>query len=54
MDLGTINRKLKEKENTYKMVEAVLNDIQLVWDNCKYYNPVESVDIGFYHRKFMQ
>ena len=39
MDLGTIYKKLKEKQKKYKTVEHVLNDIQLVWDNCKLYNP---------------
>lgn len=41
MDLGTINFKFREKR--YKTVEAVLNDIQLVWDNCKLYNTKGSV-----------
>ena len=43
MDLGTIQTKLKDKEKKYKTVEHALNDIQLVWDNCKLYNPRESV-----------
>lgn len=45
MDLGTIQTKLKDKEKKYKTVEHVLNDIQLVWDNCKLYNPRESVKL---------
>ena len=36
MDLNTINRKLRE--NRYQSVEEVLDDIQLIWDNCKLYN----------------
>ena len=36
MDLGTINNKLKEDK--YRYVEEALDDIQLVWDNCKLYN----------------
>jgi hypothetical protein len=41
MDLGTINNKIREKK--YKTVESVLNDIQLIWDNCKMYNSKASV-----------
>lgn len=41
MDLGTVNNKFKDKK--YKTVEAVLNEIQLIWDNCKLYNPKGSV-----------
>lgn len=41
MDLGTINQKLRDKK--YKTVESVLNDIQLIWDNCKLYNSKTSV-----------
>lgn len=36
MDLGTINKKLRE--DRYNTVEEVLDDIQLIWDNCKLYN----------------
>lgn len=44
MDLGTINQKIKDKK--YKTVEAVLNDIQLIWDNCKLYNNKGSVHLS--------
>ncbi len=36
MDLGTVRKNLRN--NKYKMVEECLNDIQLIWDNCKKYN----------------
>lgn len=36
MDLSTINKKLRE--DRYHTVEEVLDDIQLIWDNCKLYN----------------
>jgi bromodomain-containing factor 1 len=42
MDLSTINTKIKDKR--YKTVESVLNDIQLIWDNCKLYNKRGSVN----------
>lgn len=45
MDLGTINNKFKDKR--YKTVEGVLNDIQLIWDNCKLYNSKNSVSFRF-------
>lgn len=41
MDLGTIVRKSNEEKYIY--VEEILDDIQLVWDNCKLYNPPNSV-----------
>lgn len=50
MDLGTINQKLRDKK--YKTVEAVLNDIQLIWDNCKLYNTKASV-LACRYRIFM-
>eukprot|EP01017_Pseudomicrothorax_dubius_P013077 TRINITY_DN1563_c0_g1_i2.p1 TRINITY_DN1563_c0_g1~~TRINITY_DN1563_c0_g1_i2.p1 ORF type:complete len:234 (-),score=46.53 TRINITY_DN1563_c0_g1_i2:112-813(-) len=40
MDLGTIRKNLKA--NKYKYVEECINDIQLVWDNCKTYNKEDS------------
>ncbi|CAD8094714.1 unnamed protein product [Paramecium sonneborni] len=40
MDLGTVQRKLNS--NTYKTVEECLDDIQLIWDNCKLYNGSQS------------
>ena len=36
MDLGTVRDNLKKGK--YKEVRKVLDDIQLVWDNCKLYN----------------
>lgn len=36
MDLGTVNNKLKDDK--YRYVEEYLDDVQLVWDNCKSYN----------------
>lgn len=36
MDLGTVKKNFRA--NKYKFVEEVLNDLQLVWDNCKTYN----------------
>lgn len=41
MDLGTIDQKLKD--DRYEFVEEVLDEIQLVWDNCKTYNPASTV-----------
>jgi histone acetyltransferase len=41
MDLGTVKKKLIN--NKYDIVEAVLDDVQLIWDNCKTYNQVDSV-----------
>ena len=37
MDLTSVLRKYKEEK--YTNVEDVLDDIQLIWDNCKSYNP---------------
>lgn len=36
MDLGTITHKFNNDKYIY--VEEVLDDIQLIWDNCKLYN----------------
>ena len=36
MDLGSVKKNLKN--NKYKSVEECLNDVQLIWDNCKTYN----------------
>ena len=44
MDLGTISHKMKE--DRYNTVEEVLDDIQLIWDNCKLYN--EQGCVNFY------
>ena len=41
MDLGTIAKKCNEDQYFY--VEEVLDDMQLVWDNRKLYNPPNSV-----------
>lgn len=41
MDLGTISHNLDTA--SYYFVEDVLDHIQLVWDNCKLYNPRTSV-----------
>lgn len=41
MDLGTAIQKLKD--DRYETVEDVLDDIQLIWDNCKTYNPPNTV-----------
>lgn len=46
MDLGTIVRKSNEEKYIY--VQEILDDIQLVWDNCKAYNPPNSVHIILY------
>ena len=40
MDLGTVKKNLEA--GVYKDVEQCLDDIQLVWDNCKLYNVEES------------
>ena len=40
MDLQTVNRRLKEER--YVNVEEMLDDMQLIWDNCKSYNPEAS------------
>lgn len=36
MDLNTVHTKLTESQ--YKTVEEALDDLQLIWDNCKTYN----------------
>ena len=43
MDLGTVIQKMKD--DRYETVEDVLDDIQLIWDNCKTYNPPNTVRI---------
>lgn len=43
MDLSTIHRKLREQR--YRTVEEVLDDFQMIWDNCKVYNPPNSVSL---------
>ncbi len=44
MDLSTVSRKLREEK--YNFVEEVLDDIQLIWDNCKAYNQSGSVSFS--------
>ena len=44
MDLSTIHRKLRESR--YRLVEEVLDDFQLIWDNCRAYNPANSVQFN--------
>ena len=41
MDLETIQIKLRDEQ--YVTVEQVLDDFQLIWDNCKTYNQQGSV-----------
>lgn len=43
MDLGTVRKKLINGK--YETVEAVLDDMQLIWDNCKVYNQADSVNL---------
>ena len=45
MDLGTVSEKLDNANSPYYFVEDVLDHIQLIWDNCKRYNPPTSVHI---------
>lgn len=40
MDLSTVKKKLVNSK--YQHVEEALDDIQLVWDNCKLYNQAGS------------
>lgn len=47
-DLGTIERKVAH--NQYKTFEAFVDDVQLVFDNARMYNPEESV----YHKNANQ
>ena len=42
MDLSTIEKKLMNKE--YSLVQDIINDIKLIWYNCRIYN-VEASDI---------
>lgn len=41
MDLGTVSKKLAAGK--YRLVEECLDDLQLIWDNCKLYNAYASV-----------
>ncbi len=46
MDLGTVQSKLNDGQYLY--VEDMIDDIQLIWDNCKTYNAAGSVLIFSY------
>lgn len=41
MDLSLVSLKLQQDE--YSFMEEILDDIQLIWDNCKNYNQAGSV-----------
>ncbi len=41
MDLSTVKQKLDE--NKYVLLSDALDDIQLIWDNCKLFNLEGSV-----------
>ncbi|KAI0312749.1 histone acetyltransferase GCN5 [Amylostereum chailletii] len=41
MDLSTMQTKLENDK--YPTLEAFKDDAQLIWDNCRYYNPEESI-----------
>ena len=41
MDLATVKKNLKSGE--YTNLQDFIIDVQLIWDNCKLYNPIESV-----------
>ena len=41
MDLSTVKQNMKLGE--YQSMQDFLLDLQLIWDNCKLYNPEESV-----------
>ncbi len=45
MDLGTVQTKLNNGQYLY--VEDMIDDIQLVWDNCKLYNSPGSVNLSW-------
>ena len=45
MDLSTVKQKLEDSQ--YKSVKECLDDIQLIWDNCKAFNQTESNIYGF-------
>jgi hypothetical protein len=42
MDLGTVKRNLTSAK--YSNIEECLDDLQLIWDNCKIYNKEGSVN----------
>jgi bromodomain-containing factor 1 len=41
MDLSTVKKNLKAGE--YETLQDFIMDVQLIWDNCRLYNPIESV-----------
>ena len=41
MDISSVKTKLNSGQ--YPTAEAALLDLQLIWDNCKYYNMSDSV-----------
>lgn len=41
MDLSTVKKGLQVGE--YQNLQECIMDLQLIWDNCKLYNPEESV-----------
>ena len=43
MDISTIKKKMKGGK--YQTANAILDDIQLIWDNCKTYNLEGTVNI---------
>jgi hypothetical protein len=45
MDLGTVQNRLNNAD--YLFIEDVIDDLQLIWDNCKTYNLPGSVIILF-------
>lgn len=46
MDLNTVHDKLKADK--YRFVEEALDDIQLIWDNCKTYNHPDTVNVSLF------
>lgn len=40
MDLSTVNKKFNQGK--YPTIESICDDLQLIWDNCKIYNPPNS------------
>jgi len=41
MDLSTIRKKLKQDK--YSTIEEVIEDLNLIWENCRAYNQLGSV-----------
>lgn len=40
MDLSTVKSKLKKGQ--YRVKEECMKDLQIIWENCKYYNAEKS------------